>query len=184
MTSQIDSRGPQFTAAVTVVVLAAVLVTAPSAFATALLGVQAVLFAVGAGLGVQKTPHAWVFRNFVRPRLSNAPEWEDPEPPRFAQGVGLGFALVGVVGFATGATLLGLVATGFALTAAVLNAVFKFCLGCELYLLLKRATTRSTVVEVHPSDPTVVEVHPSYPTVVEVRAKRASKPPAPEHASL
>ncbi|MDO9496301.1 MAG: DUF4395 domain-containing protein [Nocardioides sp.] len=140
MTSQIDSRGPQFTAAVTVVVLAAVLVTAPSTFATALLGVQAVLFAVGAGLGVQKTPHAWVFRSFVRPRLTKASEWEDPTPPRFAQGVGLAFALVGFVGFATGATVVGLVATGFALTAAVLNAVFRFCLGCELYLILKRLT--------------------------------------------
>ncbi|MDP2772647.1 MAG: DUF4395 domain-containing protein [Nocardioides sp.] len=164
MTSQIDSRGPQFTAAVTVVVLAAVLVTAPSAFATALLGAQAVLFAVGAALGVQKTPHAWVFRSFVRPRLTNTPEWEDPAPPRFAQAVGLAFALVGFVGFAAGATVVGLVATGFALTAAVLNAVFKFCLGCELYLLLRRATTR--------------------PAGVEARAQRASKPPTPEHAPI
>lgn len=144
MPSQIDSRGPQFTAAVTVVVFAAVLVTAPSTFATALLGIQAVLFAVGAGLGVQKTPHAWVFRSFVRPRLTKAAELEDPAPPRFAQGVGLAFALVGVIGLATGATVVGLVAAGFALTAAVLNAVFKFCLGCELYLILKRLTTTTT----------------------------------------
>lgn len=153
MTTQIDSRGPQFTAAVTAVVLAVVLATAPSTFATALLGVQAALFAIGVGLGVQRTPHAWVFRSFVRPRLTKAPEWEDPAPPRFAQGVGLVFALVGVAGFAAGANLLGLVATGFALTAAVLNAVFKFCLGCELYLLLRRATTRPTVVEVQASSP-------------------------------
>lgn len=142
--SQIDSRGPQFTAAVTVVVLAAVLVTAPSTFATVLLGIQAVLFAIGAGLGVQRTPHAWVFRSFVRPRLTRPAELEDQAPPRFAQGVGLAFALVGVIGLATGATVVGLVATGFALTAAVLNAVFKFCLGCELYLILKRLTTTTT----------------------------------------
>ena len=161
MTTQIDSRGPQFTAAVTAVVLAAVLVTAPSTFATALLGVQAALFAIGVGFGVQRTPHAWVFRSFVRPRLTKAPEWEDPEPPRFAQGVGLVFAVVGVAGFATGATLLGLVATGFALTAAVLNAVFKFCLGCELYLLLRRATPRP---------------------VVEARAQRAPQQSVPDHA--
>ena len=38
-------------------------------------------------------------------------------------------------------TLLGQVAIGFALVAALLNAVFRFCLGCELYLLIKRFTT-------------------------------------------
>ena len=141
MPALIDSRGPQFTAALTAVVLATVLVTAPSTFATVLLGLQAALFAVGATLGVQRTPHAWLFRRFVRPRLSAPAELEDPAPPRFAQAVGLGFAGVGVLGLALGATTLGLVATGFALIAALLNAVFRFCLGCEVYLLLKRLTT-------------------------------------------
>jgi hypothetical protein len=143
MTTQIDSRGPQFNAAVTAVVLATVLATAPSTFATSLLAVQATLFAVAALLGVQRTPHSWVFRTFVRPRLTKAPEWEDPAPPRFAQAVGLGFALVGLAGFLSGVTVLGLVATGFALTAALLNAVFGFCLGCELYLLIRRITSTS-----------------------------------------
>jgi hypothetical protein len=145
MPALIDSRGPQFAAALTSVVLAVVLATSPSAFATVLLGVQAGLFAVGATLGVQRTPHAWLFRRLVRPRLSPTSEWEDPAPPRFAQSVGLGFALVGVVGFVLGSTAVGLVATGFALVAALLNAAFGLCLGCEVYLLLKRVTTpRST----------------------------------------
>jgi hypothetical protein len=145
MPALIDSRGPQFAAALTSVVLAVVLATSPSAFATVLLGVQAGLFAVGATLGVQRTPHAWLFRRLVRPRLSPTSEWEDPAPPRFAQSVGLGFALVGVVGFVLGSTAVGLVATGLALVAALLNAAFGLCLGCEVYLLLKRVTTpRST----------------------------------------
>ena len=143
MPSLIDSRGPQFAAALTSVVLAVVLVTSPSVFATGLLGLQAALFAVGATLGVQRTPHAWLFRRVVRPRLSPTSDWEDPAPPRFAQAVGLAFALVGVLGFALGGTVVGLVATGFALVAALLNAVFRFCLGCEVYLLLKRVTVRS-----------------------------------------
>jgi hypothetical protein len=46
------------------------------------------------------------------------------------------FAVVGVVGFATGLPLLGLVATGFALVAAFLNAAFAICLGCQLYPLV------------------------------------------------
>jgi hypothetical protein len=136
----IDPRGPRFTAAVTALVLAVVLLTAPSGFATALLGVQAALFAVGAALGVQHTPLAWVFRRVVRPRLAAPDELEDAAPPRFAQVVGLGFALVGLVGFMAGLDLLGLVATGLALVAALLNAVFGLCLGCEMYLLIRRVS--------------------------------------------
>ena len=139
----IDPRGPRFTAYVTALVLAVVLLTAPSGFATALLGVQAALFAVGAALGVQRTPLAWVFRTVVRPRLAAPSELEDAAPPRFAQAVGLGFALVGLVGFVAGLDLLGLVATGLALVAALLNAVFGLCLGCELYLLSVRWLRRS-----------------------------------------
>jgi hypothetical protein len=37
-----------------------------------------------------------------------------------------------------GATVVGQVAVGFALVAALLNAVFAFCLGCEVYLLVRR----------------------------------------------
>ena len=100
--------------------------------------VLAALFAVATGLGVQRTPHAWVFRTLVRPRLGPPAELEDAGPPRFAQAVGLAFSLVGLAGFLAGATLLGLVATGFALVAALLNAVFGLCLGCEMYLLIRR----------------------------------------------
>jgi hypothetical protein len=137
-TTLIDPRGPQFAATLTSVVLAAVLLTAPGPIATVLLGLQALVFAVGAARGVQHTAYAWAFRTFVRPRLSPPEELEDPTPPRFAQAVGFGFALVGLVGFLVGVTALGVVATGFALVAAVLNAVFRFCLGCEVYLLLRR----------------------------------------------
>ena len=137
--SDIDPRGPQFAAALTSVVLAAVLVL-PTPYAVALLAVQAGLFALGAGLGVQATPYAWLFRHLVRPRLAPPAELESPQPPRFAQAVGLGFAVVGLVGYVAGATLVGQVAVGLALAAALLNALFRFCLGCEVYLLGKRLT--------------------------------------------
>ncbi len=136
--TRIDPRGPQFGAAITSVLLATVLLLAPHPAAVALLGVQTVLFALGAGLGVPRTPYAWLFKTFVRPRLGAPGELEDVEPPRFAQAVGLAFAVVGLVGFLSGVTAVGLAATGLALTAALLNAVFRFCLGCELYLLIKR----------------------------------------------
>lgn len=130
----IDVRGPRFGAALTTVVLAVVLVTGNGW----LLAAQAVLFAAGAAGGVQKAPYGWVFRTLVRPRLGPPPATEDAAPPRFAQAVGLAFAVVGVVGYLAGPSWLGMAATGCALAAAFLNAAFGYCLGCEVYLVLRR----------------------------------------------
>lgn len=144
--TRIDPRGPRFAATLTTALLAVVLLTAPSPTAVALLVAQTVLFAVGAFGGIQRTPYAWLFKRLVRPRLAPPTELEDAAPPRFAQAVGLAFALVALAGFGTGVTALGLVATGFALAAAFLNAAFGFCLGCELYLLVRRALPASRTV--------------------------------------
>ena len=144
MPTLIDPRGARVAAALTSLVLALVLLTAPGADATALLAVQAAVFAVGAVAGVQRTPYAWLFRTFVRPRLGPPGELEDAAPPRFAQAVGLGFALVGLLALLADLTTLGLVAVGFALVAALLNAALGLCLGCEVYLLARRLTTSTT----------------------------------------
>jgi hypothetical protein len=143
--AEIDPRGPQFNAVLTSVVLALTLLTAPGPVGILLLGLQAALFATAVAFGVQRTPAAYLFRRFVRPRLSAPAHLEDPRPPRFAQVVGLVFAVVGLVGYLSGAPLVGAIATGLALAAALLNAVFGFCLGCEIYLLVRRITAaRST----------------------------------------
>ena len=134
----IDPRGPRFGAAVTTVVLAIVLLTG-SAW---LLAFQAVVFAIGAW-HITKQPYGVLYRKLIRPRLEAPRELEAAAPPRFAQGVGFGFAAIGVAGFASGLPALGFIATGFALAAAFLNAVFGYCLGCEVYLLIKRITTTS-----------------------------------------
>ena len=133
---QVDPRGPRFAAWITTVVLAVVLVTGwwP------LLAAQAVVFAIGAFAGFGVAPYSILFRTFVAPRLERSDEREDTAPLRFAQGVGFGFAVLGVLGYATGGTALGVVATAFALAAAFLNAAFAFCLGCETYLLIRRFT--------------------------------------------
>ncbi len=142
--TQIDPRGPRFAATLTTVLLAVALVLAPSTATTTLLAVQTVVFAIGAFLGIQHTPYAWLFKTLVRPRLGRPSELEDAAPPRFAQAVGLGFAVVALAGYVAGVDLLGAVATGFALAAAFLNAAFGFCLGCEVYLLLQRARPART----------------------------------------
>jgi len=135
----IDPRGPQFTAALTAVVLVLALVL-PAPASVVVTAVQAVFFAIGAVRGVQRTPHAWLFRTLVRPRLAPPADLEDPRPPRFAQGIGLLFTAVALAAYAVGLPTLALVAIGLALVAAVLNAVFRFCLGCEFYLLIQRIT--------------------------------------------
>ena len=155
-TGQLDPRGPQFNAILTSVVLALVLLTAPGPVGVFLLAVQAALFATGVALGVQRAPAAYLFKHLVRPRLAAPTHLEDPQPPRFAQAVGLVFALVGLVGYLAGAPLLGAIATGLALVAALLNAVFGFCLGCELYLLIRRATSPGDAASTRTSVPTNV----------------------------
>jgi hypothetical protein len=132
----IDARGPRLGATLTTVVLAAVLITGSGW----LLAVQAAFFAIGAAAGVQNSPYGWLYRTLVRPRLGPPTETEDAAPPRFAQAVGLVFALVGLIGYFAGPQWLGLAATAAALAAAFLNAAFAYCLGCEMYLLLRRAT--------------------------------------------
>ncbi|WP_329089609.1 DUF4395 domain-containing protein [Streptosporangium sp. NBC_01469] len=125
---QVDSRALRFTAAVTTVMLALVLVT-DSAW---LLAAQAVAFALGV-LGL--SPYGMIFKGIVK---SPPKELEDAAPPRFAQGVGLAFALVGLVGYVAQITPLALGAVAVALFAAFLNAVFGFCLGCEMFLIIRR----------------------------------------------
>lgn len=136
--SLVDPRAPRFAAWLTTIVLAVVLLTDSAV----LLGAQALVFLVGAAFGLRHAPYGVLYRTLVRPRLGPPAELEADAPPRFAQGVGAGFAVVGAVAFAAGAPLVGTVATALALAAAFLNAAFGFCLGCEVYLLIRRTTTR------------------------------------------
>lgn len=138
----VDPRGQRFAAALTSAVLVAALLLAPSAATVALLAGQLVVFALGVTLGPARSPYAWLFRTLLRPRLGPPAEVEDARPPRFAQAVGLGFATVALLGYAAGLAPLGTAAAALALAAAFLNAVFGYCLGCEVYLALRRARAR------------------------------------------
>ncbi|WP_329395137.1 DUF4395 domain-containing protein [Streptomyces melanogenes] len=135
---RIDPRGPRFAAALTTLVLLLVLATGSGV----LLVAQAVVFALAAILGMRWSPYGWLYRRLVRPRLGPPQDLEDQRPPRFAQAVGLGFAVVGAAGYLSGATWLGIAASAAALAAAFLNAAFGYCLGCEIYLLAVRGRAR------------------------------------------
>jgi hypothetical protein len=130
----IDSRGPRFGAVITTVVLAAVLATSSGW----LLFAQTLVFAVGALAGLRYAPYGLLYRYLIRPRLGPPSKTEAEAPPRFSQGVGMVIAGIGALLFALGQPVAGLVFAALALVAAFLNAVFDFCLGCQLYLFIVR----------------------------------------------
>ena len=134
----IDARGPRFSASITTLVLALALVTQNKWVLVA----QGLVFLIGATRGPQFTPYGLLFKKFIKPRLKKEAPTEDVRPPKFAQAVGFAFALAGAIGAFSGATTVFTVAVGFALAAAFLNAAFNYCLGCEMYLLIVRFTSK------------------------------------------
>lgn len=147
----IDPRSPRFGAGITAVLLLAALflaLTTPLSSepggravepAFLLLLVIAILFAWGAFAGIRRHPYGALFRRFVRPRLGAPVELEAPQPPTFAQGVGLVVVAVGLLLHLIGVPGALVVSAAAAFVAAFLNSVFGYCLGCQLYLLLLRA---------------------------------------------
>jgi hypothetical protein len=131
---EIDPRGPRFGAVITMVVFVVVLITS-SAW---LLAVQGLFFAIGAVAGLPASPYGLVYRWLIRPRLGPPAELEPAAPPRFAQAVGLVISIIGVIGYGTGVQPLGMAAAAAGLVAAFLNGIFGLCLGCEMYLLIRR----------------------------------------------
>ena len=138
MSKQIDPRGPRFGAAITTAVLAIIVLTIPSSIALVLLGIQTVVFALGAFVGLHAQPYGILYRKLVAPKLGKPTALEAAEPPQFAQFVGFLFAATGLIALLLGADLVATIAVGGALGAAFLNAAFNFCLGCEMYLIGKR----------------------------------------------
>ena len=130
----VDPRGQRFNATLSAIVLVIVLITGSGW----LLGFQAVVFGIGAVFGLRYAPYGLIYRFAVRPHLGPPAEMEAEAPPRFAQGVGLVISIIGVIGYAVGVVPLGMAAAAAALAAAFLNAAFGFCLGCEMYVLIKR----------------------------------------------
>lgn len=151
----IDPRGPRVSAAITSllllvgVFLAAIGTSTGGALASLpILGraldpgfivllVVALLFAWSL-VSARTQPLSLFFRTVVQPRLAPAQEWEDARPPRFAQGVGLVVVGIGLLLHLLGVPWALVIAGAAAFVAAFLNAAFGFCLGCEIYLLLRR----------------------------------------------
>jgi hypothetical protein len=134
----IDARGPRYSAALTTLVLSAALITESNL----IIGFQFAVFLSAVLFGLRRSIYGLLYRNLIQPRLSGPVPSEYESAPRFAQLIGALFALTALIGGLAGNSALFLIATGFALSAAFLNAAFGFCLGCQIYLLLVRATKR------------------------------------------
>ena len=137
----IDPRGPRFGASITAVLLLITVflaLTGAQQAATILLTLIVVLFAWGAFAGIQRHPYGKIFAAVIRHRLAPPAEPEDPRPPTFAQLVGLIVTGVGLVFALFGASIAVPIAAAAAFVAAILNAAFGYCLGCQIYLLLVR----------------------------------------------
>jgi len=130
----IDARGPRYTAALTTLILSAAIITESNL----IIGFQFAVFLSAVIFGLRRSIYGFLYRNLIQPRLKGPVPSEYESAPRFAQLIGAIFALTALIGSLTGNSSVFLIATGFALSAAFLNAVFSFCLGCQLYLILIR----------------------------------------------
>jgi hypothetical protein len=138
----LDPRGPRFGAAITSVLMVLVIYLsldpATIAIALGIMIFSVSMFVIGTAVGPAKHPYSYVFKYLVRPALKPPTALENATPVHFAQFVGLIVTGTGLVLHLLGVTYALPVAAAAAFTAAFLNAVFAYCLGCQMYLGLKR----------------------------------------------
>lgn len=139
---QLDPRGPRFGAGITSVLMVLVMFfsldTATESLALAILSFSVVMFIFGSTIGPARHPYAYLYKYTLRKFLKPPSFTENEKPVQFAQVVGLLVTGSGLV--------LHLLAVPYALTisaaaaffAAFINAAFAYCLGCQMYLGLKR----------------------------------------------
>jgi len=127
-----DPRADVFAAWVSSGVALAALFTAHEA----LLAGQAVVFAVGALVGMRYAPYHALYRGLrALGRRRGAPrrnEWAAAGPVRSGQALGLLLAVLGAVGFLAGLPTPGTVAVGLLLAATLSHAALGFRPGAQL----------------------------------------------------
>ncbi len=135
---RIDPRGPRFGAAITSLLS---LIAFSQSLEVWIYGAPwiALLFLLflWSVFSPKSHPYALIFSKLVRPRLAPPKELEDPRPPQFAQKVGFAFSILGVLGILIWPVLIP-ISAAFIFIASFLNAFFGLCLGCQMYLGLRR----------------------------------------------
>lgn len=138
--SRVAPRALRFTAGATAVVLAVVLLTADGVrpLALGLLASQVAVFGFTAFVSIYWSVWAQLFAHVIWPRLRAATTLEDARPARFAQLIGFVLTALALLGFIIGADAVGYGLTALATAGAVVRATTGLCVGCRLYLLIRR----------------------------------------------
>ena len=110
-----------------------------------------VALVMGAGTALKAPGFGWLYGRFLKPLKLVKPLvlWDNPEPHRFAQGLGSVFMLAGSFLLWLGAVTLGWGLVWLVIALAALNLFAGFCAGCLAYYWL----TRLKVPGFHKSPP-------------------------------
>lgn len=139
---QLDPRGPRFGAGITSILMLVIIYLSlePSTInlATIVMGFSVVMFTIGSTLGPARHPYSYVYKFTVRKFLKEPAYLEPAKPVQFAQVVGLIVTGTGLLLHLLGVTNSLPIAAALAFLAAFVNAVFAYCIGCQMYLGLKR----------------------------------------------
>ncbi len=90
---------------------------------------------------VLKVPgFGWIYRRILKPARLVRPDLllDNPEPHRFAQGLGSVFLFAGSLALWLGASVLGWALVWLVIALAALNLFAGFCAGCLVYYWLNR----------------------------------------------
>lgn len=133
----IDARGPRFASVITAAVLGVALIGVYTPLFPILVAIQALVFLIGAALGVRRQPYIAFFGKFLAPRLAPAPKWQDPTAPRITQAIALVLLVVALVAWAFGGLTVATVCVAAAFVVALTLALTGFCIGCEGYAVYR-----------------------------------------------
>jgi hypothetical protein len=139
---QLDPRGPRFGAGISSILMLLVIYLsldpASEQVALTVMGFAVLMFTFGSLLGPAKHPYSYLYKYTLRKFLS-APAYMEPATPvHFAQVIGLVITGLGLTLGLLGIPFALPIAAAAAFMAAFVNAVFAYCIGCQMYLGLKR----------------------------------------------
>ena len=139
---QLDPRGPRFGAGISSILMLIVIYLsldpASEGLALGVMGFAVVMFTFGSVLGPSRHPYSYLYKFTLR-KFLKAPAYLEPATPvHFAQVIGLVITWLGLTLGLFGVPYALPIAAAAAFMAAFVNAVFAYCIGCQMYLGLKR----------------------------------------------
>jgi hypothetical protein len=139
---QLDPRGPRFGAGISSILMLIVIYLsldpASEGIALGVMGFAVIMFTFGSVLGPARHPYSYLYKFTLR-KFLKAPAYLEPATPvHFAQVIGLVITGLGLSLGLFGVPYALPIAAAAAFMAAFVNAVFAYCIGCQMYLGLKR----------------------------------------------